>query len=136
MNKTNLSPGKRAAALLLALICILGLFPVSARAADPDVIKLEDFGMSDVSYESDALGHMTMHQMYYDYNGTTVIGFCGTKDGSMGHSLKGQTWGNRTIIEDPTVKAMLAYYYAHSTGTFTDAAIAMGENGVWDSWYT
>ena len=30
-----------------------------------------------------------------------------------------------------TVKVMIAYYYAHSTGVFTDAAKAAGVDDVW-----
>ena len=45
----------RMTAMLLALVCVLGLFPATAFAAS-DTIKLERFGMSGVSYESAALG--------------------------------------------------------------------------------
>ena len=38
----------------------------------------------------------------------------------MGWSLKGHTWGNPKPISDPTVKTMMAYFYAHSTGVFTE----------------
>jgi hypothetical protein len=74
--------------------------------------------------------------MYYDYDGTTTIGFCGEKGRGMGSSLIGQTWGNKKAISDSTVQTMMAYYYAHSTGTFTDQAKALGVNTLWDSGYT
>lgn len=45
----------RLTALLLALLCVLGLFPTTALAAG-DTIRLTDFGMSGVAYQSDALG--------------------------------------------------------------------------------
>ena len=105
-------------------------------AASTDTIKLEKFGMSGVSYTSASLGDCTLHQMYYDYGGTTTVGFCGTKGGGMGSSLIGQTWGNPTEITNSTVKTMMAYYYAHSTGVFTDEAKALGVNTVWDAGYT
>ena len=54
----------------------------------------------------------------------------------MGSSLKGQTWGNKSEISDSTVKIMMAYYYAHSTGVFTDEAHAMGVDDVWGPEYT
>ena len=98
----------RVTAFLLALICVFGLLPASAFAAGADTIKLEKFGMSGVSYESSKLGKCTLHQMYYDYGGTTSVGFCGTKGGGMGSSLIGQTWGNPREITDPTVKTMMA----------------------------
>ena len=125
----------RLTALLLALVCVLGLFPTTAFAA-ADTIKLKNFGMSGVAYQSKALGRCTLHQMYYDDGGKTTVGFCGTKGGGMGSSLVGQTWGNKSEISDSTVKIMMAYYYAHSTGVFTDEAHAMGVDDVWGPGYT
>ena len=125
----------RMTALLLALICVLGLIPDQAMAAG-DSIKLERFGLSGVSYESVALGRCSLHQMYYDTDKGTATGFCGTKGGGMGQSLIGQTWGHKTTISDPTVKIMMAYYYAHSTGKFTPEAEALGVNTIWDDGYT
>ena len=126
----------RVAAALLSFICLISLFPASVFAAGTDTIKLEKFGMSGVSYTSASLGTCTLHQMYYDYGGETAVGFCGTKGGGMGNSLIGQTWGNPQEITDPNVKLMMAYYYAHSTGTFTDQAHALGVDDVWDAGYT
>ena len=126
----------RLTAMLLVLVCVLGLLPASAFAAGTDSIKLEKFGMSGVSYTSASLGNCTLHQMYYDYGGATTIGFCGTKGGGMGSSLIGQTWGNPTEITNSTVKTMMAYYYAHSTGVFTDEARALGVDTIWDAGYT
>ena len=126
----------RMTAMLLTLVCVLGLFPATAFAANPDTIKLERFGMSGVSYESDHLGKCTLHQMYYDVAGTSVVGFCGEKGRGMGNSLIGQTWGNRKEITDPSVRIMMAYYYAHSTGVFTDQAEALGVDTIWDAGYT
>ncbi len=63
MKKTNHPLQTRMMAFLLALLCVFGLFPTPAAAAG-DTIKLKDFGMSGVAYESAALGHCTLHQMY------------------------------------------------------------------------
>lgn len=139
MKKTWHSLKNRVTAMLLALICVLGLLPTAALAAGADTIKLERFGMSGVSYQSASLGRCTMHQMYYGVGGKTSVGFCGTKGGGMGTSLIGQTWGDPKPITDPTVKMMMAYYYAHSLGIFTDKAQALGVDDIWDSgysWYT
>ena len=122
--------------MLLALICVLGLLPTAALAAGADTIKLERFGMSGVSYQSASLGRCTMHQMYYGVAGKTSVGFCGTKGGGMGTSLIGQTWGDPKPVTDPTVKMMMAYYYAHSLGIFTDKAHALGVDDIWDSGYS
>ena len=136
MKKTWHSLKNRVTAMLLALICVLGLLPTAALAARADTIKLERFGMSGVSYQSASLGRCTMHQMYYGVGGKTSVGFCGTKGGGMGTSLIGQTWGDPKPITDPTVKMMMAYYYAHSLGIFTDKAQALGVDDIWDSGYS
>ena len=136
MKKTWHSLKNRVTAMLLALICILGLLPSTALAAGADTIKLERFGMSGVSYQSASLGRCTMHQIYYGVAGKTSVGFCGTKGGGMGTSLIGQTWGDPKPVTDPTVKMMMAYYYAHSLGIFTDKAHALGVDDIWDSGYS
>ena len=136
MKKTWHSLKNRVTAMLLALICVLGLLPTAALAAGADTIKLERFGMSGVSYQSASLGRCTMHQMYYGVAGKTSVGFCGTKGGGMGTSLIGQTWGDPKPVTDPTVKMMTAYYYAHSLGIFTDKAHALGVDDIWDSGYS
>lgn len=92
MKKQNHPLSIRLIALLLTLICVLGLFPITVFAA-ADTIKLKDFGMSGVAYQSAALGRCSLHQMYYENGTKTTVGFCGTKGGGMGDSLKGQTWG-------------------------------------------
>ena len=135
MKKMNHPLRTRVTALLLALICVLGLLPATALAAS-DTIKLERFGMSGVSYESAALGRCSLHEMYFSGGNKTSVGFCGTKGGGMGSSLIGQTWGNKTPISDPTVLTMMAYYYAHSTGVFTDEAKALGVDNIWSAGYT
>ena len=136
MKKTWHSLKNRVTAMLLALICVLGLLPTTALAAGAGTIKLERFGMSGVSYQSASLGRCTMHQMYYGVAGKTSVGFCGTKGGGMGTSLIGQTWGDPKPVTDPTVKMMMAYYYAHSLGIFTDKAHALGVDDIWDSGYS
>ena len=136
MKKTWHSLKNCVTAMLLALICVLGLLPTAALAAGADTIKLERFGMSGVSYQSASLGRCTMHQMYYGVAGKTSVGFCGTKGGGMGTSLIGQTWGDPKPVTDPTVKMMTAYYYAHSLGIFTDKAHALGVDDIWDSGYS
>ena len=109
MKKMNHPLRTRVTALLLALICVLGLLPATALAAS-DTIKLERFGMSGVSYESAALGRCSLHEMYFSGGNKTSVGFCGTKGAGMGSSLIGQTWGNKTPVSDPTVLTMMAYY--------------------------
>ena len=134
MKKQNYHLRTRLTALLLALICVLGLFPTMAFAAG-DTITLKEFGHSGVAYQSAALGRCTLHEMTFKNGSKDTVGFCGTKGGGMGSSLKGQTWGGKRSISDPTVETMMAYYYAHSTGVFTEEAKGLGVNDVWDAGY-
>ena len=127
---------KRLICFLLALICMLGLLPNTAFAAGPNTIVMEDCTHNGVYYESAALSTCWLHQMKFDFNGDTVMGFCADHGGGMGWSLEGHEWNNPREITDPTVKTMLAYFYAHSRGIFTDQARALGVDEVWSSDYT
>ena len=122
--------------MLLALVCVLGLLPTAALAASPDTIKLEDCAYNGVHYNSPALGECWLHQMQFSYNGDSVMGFCSQKGAGMGRSLEGHTWDSPTPINDPTVKTMMAYFYCHSKGIFTDQAVALGSDEVRGSEYT
>ena len=127
----------RMTALLLVLVCMLGLLPTAALAADaPRSIKMEDCTHNGVHYESPSLGTCWLHQMTFDYNQKSTIGFCAEHGKGMGWSLEGQTWGNPKPITDPTVQTMMAYYYAHTTGVFTDQAHALGVDEIWGSEYS
>ena len=135
MKQTN-SLRQRLLSALLALVCVLGLLPASAFAASPGTIKMDDCAYNGVKYDSPALGECYLHQMHFGLNGKSTMGFCAEKGKGMGWSLKGHTWGNPKPISDPTVKTMMAYFYAHSTGVFTDRAHALGVDDVWNSDYT
>ncbi len=127
----------RLIAALLALVCLLGLLPTAAFAAStPGTIKMDDCTHNGVKYESPALGTCHLHQMHFGLNGKSTMGFCAEKGKGMGWSLEGQTWGSPQPVTDPTVTTMMAYFYAHSTGNFTDQAHALGVDDVWDSSYT
>ena len=67
---------------------------------------------------------------------STVMGFCADHGGGMGWSLNGHKWDSPKAINDQTVKIMMAYFYAHSRGIFTDQAHALGVDEVWGSDYT
>ena len=127
---------KRLICFLLALICMLGLLPNTAFAAGPNTIVMEDCTHNGVFYESAALSTCWLHQMKFDFNGDTVMGFCADHGGGMGWSLEGHEWNNPREITDPTVKTMMAYFYAHSRGIFTDQAKALGVDETWSSDYT
>ncbi len=134
--RQNHTPRTRFLALLLTLVCMLGLFPTTALAAEaPATIKMDDCTYNSTHYDSPALGICYMHQMHFNYSGKSVMGFCVEKGKGMGWSLKGHTWNNPQPITDPTVTTMMAYFYAHSTGVFTDQAKALGVDTVWNSDY-
>lgn len=122
-------------ALFLAALSILGLIPVEAGAADNDVIKLKDYVYTGLTYTSEALGSSDIHPMKFSYNGGAE-GFCADHGKGMGTSLIGQTFGNRTAITDPSVLLLMAYYYSHTTASYTSAAISAGLNASWDGDYT
>lgn len=125
--------GSRLLSMLLALLCVLGLFPTAAFAAEttPSTIKLTNCTYNGTHYESPALGVCYMHQMRYDYDGDSVMGFCSEKGKGMGWSLEGHKWDKPEPISDPTVKNMMAYFYCHTSGVFTDQAISLGVAETW-----
>lgn len=67
----------RMMSLLLAVLCIVGLFPASALAASPNTIKLEDCTYNGVHYDSPALGICYMVNKLrfseYDILGQTLL---------------------------------------------------------------
>ena len=125
--------GSRLFSMLLALLCVLGLFPTAAFAAEttPSTIKLTNCTYNGTHYESPALGVCYMHQMRYDYDGDSVMGFCSEKGKGIGWSLEGHKWDKPEPISDPTVKNVMAYFYCHTSGVFTDQAISLGVAETW-----
>ena len=127
---------ERAVSLLLVAVMILGFLPqttLTALAAD-ESIKLTGCDFTGMTYHSEALRNASIHTIQFNYAGG-MTGFCGDHGKKMSRTLIGQTWGNKTEITDPTVKMMLAYYYDHTLGKFTDAAVVKGVNNVWDDDY-
>ena len=126
----------RAISLVLTLICLLGLLPTSALAAGPDTVTMEDCTFNGVQYDSPALGNCYLHYMQFDYNGQSITGFCAEHGKAMSRTLEGHTWSAPTPVNDPTVEILLAYYYSHTMGVFTDQAHVLGEDELWDEDYT
>ncbi len=122
-------------AILLVIICVAGILPLSAMAAENETIQLTDYVYTGLSYSSASLGSSAVHPMWFSYNGGAE-GFCADHGKGMGTSLIGQTYGNRTQVTDPTVLLFMAYYYSHTTDSFTDNATAIGLNTLWDGEYT
>ena len=118
----------RMTALLLVLVCVLGLLPATALAASPGTIKMDDCAYNGVKYDSPALGECYLHQMHFGLNGNSTMGFCAEKGKGMGWSLKGHTWGNPKPVSDPTVKTMMYAFVEVSApspfATLTEPVIA------------
>ena len=91
----------RLTAMLLVLVCMLGLFPATAFAAGPETITLDDCTYNGIHYESPALGVCYMHKMQFDVDGDSIMGFCSQKGAGMGLSL--------IHISEPTRQAEISY---------------------------
>ena len=126
----------RAAALLLAVLCVVGLIPVNGASAVEDTIKLTSFGNSGVAYESAALGRCMMHEMYFERGGSVITGFCADHGAKMSKTLVGQTWGKPKPISDPTVDVFVGFFYSNSLKMYTDKAKAAGVTSNWSSYVT
>ncbi len=135
MKKVNKRFLKRAAALLLAVLCVVGLIPVSNVSAADDTIELESFGKSE-NYHSAKLGSCMMHEMYFSADGRTITGFCADHGSKMSKTLVGQTWGKPTPVTDPTVKVFAGFFYSNSLKIYTDKAKSMGLEANWSSYVT
>ena len=77
-------PFIRMIAMLLVLVCMLGLLPTAAFAASPDTIKMDDCTHNGVHYDSPSLGECWLHQMHFGLNGKSTMGFCAEKGKGMG----------------------------------------------------
>ncbi len=128
--------------LLLALVCVLGILPLSAFAAGlssaPGSITQKDcdymyIGGRPVRYESasNTINHAGLPFVFDEQ--VTVPGLdapvralCSYHDGSLGSAANGQKWDFKTEVTNPSLKVLLTYVYAHTYGDFTDAGNARG----------
>ena len=126
-----------AAATLLSILTVPAgaVSPTDGSASLPDTIKMTDCDANGTSYISAGIGQCNVHQLKFDVDNRNTIGFCAEHGKGMGWSLEGQTWGHPKPVTDPNVTTMMAYFYAHVTGDFTDQAKAIGEDKLWSSDY-
>lgn len=122
----------RLLSMFLVAVCTLGLFPASAlpalAASEPSVpstISLDkaDYHVSNgLSYTSDTLGTVYIHEFWMDIDGQQRFGFCGDHSMDMGSSLVGHTWSNPTEITNSNVVLLLSYFYtcAYDNQAFTE----------------
>nr|WP_325258894.1 SpaA isopeptide-forming pilin-related protein [uncultured Oscillibacter sp.] len=142
---------KRTMSLILALICVLGLLPLSAFAATglssaPDSItqKSSDYmyiGGRPVRYRaaSDTINNNGLPYVFDEQ--VTVPGLdaptralCAYQKGTLGNGANGQKWNFKTEVTDPSLKTLLTYVYAHTYGNFTDAGNARGLDHWTEYW--
>jgi len=142
---------KRTMSLILALICVLGLLPLSAFAATglssaPDSItqKSSDYmyiGGRPVRYRaaSDTINNNGLPYVFDEQ--VTVPGLdaptralCAYQKGTLGNGANGQKWNFKTEVTDLSLKTLLTYVYAHTYGNFTDAGNARGLDHWTEYW--
>ena len=146
---------KRALSLLLALVCVMGILPLSAFAASglstaPSSITQKDCdyfyaGAHPVRYESasdtinaEGLPFVFDEQVDVPGYGTTRA-LCAYHNGSLGSAANGQKWNFKNEVNSPSLKALLTYVHSCTYGDFTDAGNARGLETwgpLWsDAWF-
>ncbi len=113
---------RRALALLLSLVCVLGLLqPANVFAADDSIpneitLKEADYptGASANGLETyqapNGLDEVTIHNFRVDVGGKEVTGFCGDHRKLMGTRWEAEKWENPGSV-DTNLDPLLAYYY-------------------------
>ena len=144
----------RALSLLLALVCIVGVLPLSAFAAEgiaaPSAItqKSADYTYTNgrpVRYESasdtvNAVGRPYVFSAQVDVPGFgSTRALCAYQKGTLGGGANGQKWNYKTEVTHPSLKALLTWVYTSTYGNFTPAGKAAGM-GSWkqmwaDLWF-
>ena len=142
--------------LLLALVCIVGVLPLSAFAAEglssaPASItqKSCDYmysGGHPVRYVAansaiNAVGRPFVFDEQVEVPGYgTARALCAYLIGNLGSGANGQKWNFKNEVNSPSLKAILTYVNAFTNGDFTDTGSAMGFQGwgapMWsDLWF-
>lgn len=138
--KAKTKMGKRLVSLLMAALCILGTFPITAFAADgaPSKAIMESASFTGNYTSASFSGSVGIHKMTMDLGSQgSHVSFCAEHGKGMSTLCKGQPWTNPQPVSNETIKLMLGYYYTHEEGIYTDECIAKGLNWTWagDSQY-
>ena len=146
---------KRAVSLLLALVCVMGVLPLSAFAAEglssapgsitqrsSDYMKI---GGRSVRYKAASSVINNVGLPYVFDEQVDVPGFgptralCAYQKGTLGPGANGQKWNFKEEVSNASLRVLLTYVYSHTYGSFTDAGNARGLehwNNYWsDIWY-
>ncbi len=143
---------KRILSLVLALVCVLGILPLSAFAATgvssaPDSItqRSSDYmyiGGRPVRYRAasetinnNGLPYVFDEQVTVPGLDAPIRALCAYQKGTLGSGANGQKWNFKTEVTDPSLKTLLTYVYAHTYGNFTDAGNARGLE-TWGSYWS
>ena len=146
---------KRAVSLLLALVCVMGVLPLSAFAAEglssaPSSItqRSSDYmkiGGRSVRYKaaSSVINNVGLPYVFDeqvdvpDFGPTRAL--CAYQKGTLGPGANGQKWNFKEEVNNASLRVLLTYVYSHTYGSFTDAGNARGLehwNNYWsDIWY-
>ena len=133
---------QRVMSLLLALVCVMGILPLSAFAATglstaPASItqRSSDYmyiGGRPVRYRaasetinSKGLPYVFNEQVDVPGFGTTRA-LCAYHKGTLGSGANGQKWNLKTEVNSESLRVLLTYVYAHTYGEFTAAGDARG----------
>ena len=132
----------RIVSLLLALVCAVGLLPLSAFAAglssapgsitqrSSDYMKI---GGKSVRYRAASSTINNIGLPYVFDEQVTVPGLdapvralCAYQRGTLGPGANGQKWNYKEEVSSASLKVLLTYVYAHTYGNFTEAGNAIG----------
>ena len=132
----------RALSLLLALVCVMGVLPLSAFAAEglgsaPGSItqKSSDYmkiGGKSVRYKAASSTINNVGLPYVFNEQVEVPGFgptralCAYQRGTLGPAANGQHWNFKNEADSASLKVLLTYIYSCTYGDFTAAGNARG----------
>jgi uncharacterized surface anchored protein len=134
---------KRAVSLLLALVCVMGVLPLSAFAATglssaPASItqKSSDYmkiGGRSVRYKaaSSAINNVGLPYVFDEQVNVPgldapIRALCAYQKGTLGPGANGQKWNYTSEADSASLKVLLTYIYSCTYGDFTDAGNAVG----------
>ncbi len=135
---------KRPIALLLVLVCLLGLLPLSAGAAGEAPATITQVSSSYVTINghyaryraaSDAINNVGLPYVFNEQVNIPGYGtgraLCAYQIGTLGNAANGQRWNFQTEVTHPSLVAILTYIYCCTNVSYSDAGIAIGM-GAWN----
>lgn len=129
--KRTASLRTRIVAMFLAVVCIVGLIPTAAFAAEstsvPGTVTLKnaDYHVDNpITYNYGPLKDCYIHEFTMNVAGAETVGFCGDHSAEMGNSLIGDVWDTPQEITDKNIKLLLSHYYSYAYGKFSAAGQA------------